>query len=277
MNIILFAPEEFPADAPATLALPRADARVAHILDVLRRKPGDTFDAGLIDGPRGKATLTAILPAAPNAHAAHATPAALAAPNAHAARGGSLLLTFAWEKTAPPLLPPITLVIGLPRPQTARKILNEAASLGVSEMRFIATERGEPSYAQSALWTSGEYRRHLVAGAAQAFCTRIPRVTFGESLAETLGALAAAQPDAPRVALDNYESPDSLSAHLRKLASAPAPLILAFGPERGWSAAERDQLRAAHHAFAHLGARVLRAETAVIAAVTLALARMGRM
>ena len=233
------------------LALPRADPRAEHILAVLRRKPGDMLDAGLIDGPRGKATLAAISPA-----------------------DGALLLTFAWGEPPPPL-PPITLIIGMPRPQTARKILNEATSLGVSEMHFAATGRGEPSYAQSTLWTSGEYHRHLVAGAAQAFCTRIPRITFGKLLVETIAAIAAAQPAAPRIALDNYESPNPLSEHLPGIKCAP--LVLAFCSERGWTTAERAQLRAAHFAFAHLGARVLRTETAVTAAVTLALAHMGRM
>jgi len=266
VNIILFAPEEFSAahaayahaadaHAHAALVLPRADARAAHILDVLRRQPGDTFDAGLIDGPRGKATLAAILPAAPNAPA-----------------DGSLSLTFSWDKTEPPPLPPITLIIGLPRPQTARKILNEATSLGVSAMHFVTTERGEPSYAQSTLWTTGEYRRHLIAGAAQAFCTRIPRVTFGKPLDETIAAFNAPH----RIALDNYESPNALGEHLQSVMRG-APLILALGPERGWTSTERARLRAANFAFAHLGARVLRTETAVTAALALALARMERM
>ena len=315
LNIILFEPEEFfdatpahdahdaqagahthvasvRARAHATLALPRADPRTTHILDVLRRKPGDTFDAGLIDGPRGKATLAAILPATPaastmpNAPAAHAVPNTSDAPDAPitpdtptapAASAGALSLTFSWDKNEPPPLPPVTLVIGLPRPQTARKILNEATSLGVSEIHFVTTGRGEPSYAQSALWTTGEYRRHLIAGAAQAFCTRIPRVTFGATLAETITALAAAQPGAHRIALDNYESPAALSDHLRKLSPAPASLILALGSERGWTAAERAQLRTAQYAFAHLGARVLRTETAATAALSLALARLERL
>jgi len=257
VNIILFAPEEFPAATPAhdALALPRADARAAHILDVLRRQPNDTFDAGIIDGSRGKGTLASISPA-----------------------DGALSLTFAWDKTEPPPLPPITLIIGLPRPQTARKILNEATTLGVLEMHFVTTDRGESSYAQSTLWTTGEYRRHLIAGAAQAFCTRIPQVTFGASLAETNSALATAQPDAHRIALDNYESPNALSEHLSGVMRAPpVPLILAFGSERGWISTERTQLRAANFAFAHLGERVLRAETAVTVALTLALAHLERM
>jgi RsmE family RNA methyltransferase len=267
VNIILFAPDEFSTAARAapsahatpvahtardSLALPRADARAAHILGVLRRQVGGTFDAGIIDGPRGKATLAAIPP-----------------------KDGALSLTFSWDENEPPPLPPITLVIGLPRPQTARKNLNEATSLGVPEMHFVTTGRGEPSYAQSTLWTTGEYRRHLVAGAAQAFCTRIPRVTFGKTPAETIAALATVQPSAHRIALDNYESPSALSEHLQGVMCAP--LVLAFGPERGWTAPERAELRAANFAFANLGERVLRTETAVTAALALALAHLERM
>ena len=58
MNIILFSPSE------VELPLPRRDARARHILTVLRRQPGDQFDAGLINGPRGKATLVEVGPEA---------------------------------------------------------------------------------------------------------------------------------------------------------------------------------------------------------------------
>ncbi|HEY1848006.1 MAG TPA: RsmE family RNA methyltransferase, partial [Opitutaceae bacterium] len=47
-------------------------------------------------------------------------------------------------------------------------------------------------------------------------------------------------------------------------------LALAFGPERGWSGAERDLLRARGFTLAHLGTRVLRTETAVVAALAIA-------
>jgi RsmE family RNA methyltransferase len=52
------------------------------------------------------------------------------------------------------------------------------------------------------------------------------------------------------------------------------PLALAFGPERGWSAGERQLLRAQGFELAHLGTRVLRTETAVVAALALAKAAL---
>ncbi len=242
MNLLLFTREE------AATPLLRTDPRSTHLLEVLRRQIGDTFDAGLIDGPRGKGTITALSPAA-------------------------LSLTFSWGEPPPPL-DPITLFIGLPRPQTARKILQEATALGASALHFFTSERGEPSYAQSTLWSSGEWRRHLITGAEQAFCTRLPVVTWARPLSALINELPAST---TRLALDNYESTAPLSAAVLAPASQQSPAVLAIGSERGWSPDERDLLRAQGFTLAHLGPRVLRAETAVTAAVSIVKARLGLM
>jgi RsmE family RNA methyltransferase len=237
MNIVLFTPEE--TSRPLSLQ----DRRAQHVLGVLRRGVGEEFDAGLIDGPRGKATIVAI-------------------------DVSSLRLDFAWG-AEPPTLDPITLIVGLPRPQTARKILEEATALGVEAMHFVTTRRGEASYARSKLWTTDEWRRHLVDGAAQAFSTRLPHVTSGEALGDVLNSLALG---ATRLALDNYEASVPLSQ-----AAVSAPLALALGPERGWSPEEREFLRASGFELVRLGERVLRLETACVAAVAIAKAKLGRL
>jgi 16S rRNA (uracil1498-N3)-methyltransferase len=235
VNLVLFTSAEL--DRP----LPRGDRRAVHLLRVLRRRAGDTFDAGLVNGPRGTGTLAAIGP-------------------------DTLTLSFAWGAEPPPL-DPLALIIGLPRPQTARDILRDATSLGVTALHFVVTDKGELSYARSLLWTSDEWRRHLVTGAEQAFDTRLPEVTHGCSLMEILGLLPGG---AVRIALDNYEASTPLSQC--EVAADPGSVpavVLAVGPERGWSAAERALLRGAGFVLAHLGSRVLRTETAVTAAVAL--------
>jgi RsmE family RNA methyltransferase len=237
VNIILFRPSE------VELPLPRSDPRARHILTVLRRHPGDTFDAGLLNGPRGKGTLVAVEP-------------------------DQLRLAFVWGESPPPLNP-LTLLIGLPRPQTARDILREATALGVSALHFIRTARGEAGYARSTLWTSGAWEECIINGAAQAFCTRLPEVTHGRTLAEAIAVLPAGQ---IRLALDNYESPAALN---RVAVPAGSPVMLAVGAERGWSADERVALRQGGFTFVHLGERVLRTETACIVAVTLIKAQRG--
>lgn len=245
MNLVLFAPDEIAAP------LPRTDARARHVLDVLRRSVGEEFDAGLVNGPRGKGRLDAV-------------------------RDDALDLSFTWGEPPPPP-DAITLLVGLPRPQTARDILRDATTLGVAALHFVATEKSEPSYAHSTLWRAGEWRRHALAGAEQAFSTQIPEVTATHTLASAL-ALVAPNPNlspaaiAIRLALDNYEASRALSdCHLIR----DNPLVLALGPERGWGARDRAQLRAAGFELVHLGSRVLRLETAVVAALTLAKAARG--
>lgn len=237
MNLILFEPAEI------VLPLPRSDPRAAHLLNVLRRRPGDSFDAGILNGPRGKGTLVAV-------------------------GDSSVDLSFAWG-TEPPPLDPLSLVIGLPRPQTARKILQEAAALGVAAIHFVLTEKGDRSYAQSTLWRTGEWRRHLMMGAEQAFCTRLPEVTQGRILADLAG---AGQPGEMRMALDNYEAGRGLAGVV-----PASPVTIAIGPERGWSAGDRDLLRSCGFEMVHLGSRVLRTETACVAAVAIVKAGLGLM
>ena len=83
-----------------------------------------------------------------------------------------------------------------------------------------------------------------------------------------------------RVALDHYEAEVALTRcrlTTDTTKTCPPELVLAFGPERGWSNAERAALRGAGFALAHLGSRVLRTETAVAAAVALVRAQLGLM
>lgn len=238
VNLILFEAAEL------TRPLSRSDTRAAHLLKVLRRGVGDSFDAGLVNGPRGTATIRTIT-------------------------DESLTFSFVGPPAAPPP-EPITLIIGLPRPQTARHILRDATTLGTAALHFVRTEKGEPSYAQSTLWSSGEWRRHLITGAEQAFDTRLPGVTWGRTLAEVVASFTGGT----RLALDNYEAQTSLSqCHV----SGGQPVMLAIGSERGWAAAERALLREQGFQFHHLGARILRTETACTAALTIVRAKLGLM
>ena len=235
MNIVLFDADEI--DAPLALS----DPRVRHLLEILRRRPGEEFDAGILDGPLGKARIGTI---------------------------GEASLTFSFEaRGESPPLDPISLVVGLPRPQTARKILEEASALGVAAIHFVSCDRGEPGYARSKLWSTCEWRQHVIAGISQAFSTRLPEVRSAVSLQAVVAALPA---EGTRLALDNYESSSRLSA-----SAIASPATLCIGPEPGWSAAERDLLRSSEFLLVDLGPRVLRVETACTAAIALVKARLG--
>lgn len=237
MNIILFQPEE--VEHPLALR----DERAQHLLRVLRLSPGGVFDAGIVNGPLGKGTLISVGTV-------------------------SLELSFTWGKESSPLCP-IHLLVGLPRPQTARDILRDATSLGVTSIDFFGSDRGESSYSASRLWKTDEWKNCVIRGAAQAFCTRLPAISHGKSLSD---AIAAHPENVWRLALDNYEAAASLAD--QSPSNYPSVMV-ALGSERGWSANERMILRHAGFSLVHLGSRVLRTETACVAAVTLVKAKLG--
>jgi RsmE family RNA methyltransferase len=230
LNLILF------DRAVAKFILPNDDPRVSHIRDVLRMRPGQRFDVAAVNGPHGKATLLEDVPE-------------------------GLILAFEWESSARNDLHPIRLLIGLPRPQTARKILEQAATMGVSFIHFFGAEKGEPSYADSKLWKTDEWMRHLRRGVEQAFCSFLPEVHHSRNLG---AALADLPPEPRRLALDPYESHAPLAKAVQK---EDKEYLVAIGPESGWAPLERDLLREAGFELLHMGKRVLRHETACVAAL----------
>jgi RsmE family RNA methyltransferase len=235
MNLILFEPHEL--DTPLIWSDPRSE----HVTQILHMGVGDEFAAGVIEGPIGRARITSM-------------------------HEGMMALAFEWGETPPPL-PPLTLIVGLPRPPTARKVLNEVTSLGVGAMHFVVTELGEKNYAQSPLWSSGEWRRHVINGAQQAVDTHLPEVTYALRLSDVIATLP---PAGARIALDNYDA----SRRLQDVPLQP-PVAIAIGPERGWSPRELQTLRDNGFELAHLGTRVLRVETASVAAVAIVRAKMS--
>ncbi|NKB69341.1 MAG: RsmE family RNA methyltransferase [Candidatus Latescibacteria bacterium] len=234
MNIVLFEATEIDR------GLPLDDPRARHVVQVIGCGVDDRFDVGLIDGPRGKARITAVGPQV-------------------------IELDFAFEKQVPQLHP-VALIVGMPRPPSARRILKDVTSLGADQIYFVGTDRGERSYLSSRLWTKGEYRRLLLEGAEQAFCTRLPQVVVHQSLAACLDQVDLS---VDLLAMDNYEASQALG-HYRPVAGRT---LLAVGSERGWSAAERDLLRQRGFVLVHTGQRVLKTETACIAGLSLVLGR----
>ncbi|MDP3176573.1 MAG: RsmE family RNA methyltransferase [Spirochaetaceae bacterium] len=244
MNILILEADEVGA------RLPRNDRRWEHLRKILRKVPGDRVAAGLADGPIGSATVQEL-------------------DDEH------LVLQFEAEGEAPSLLP-LRIIMGFPRPIQAARAIRELASLGAAEIYLTGTELGEKSYVQSDIFRNREFRRPLIEGAEQAGNPRLSRVTAHWSLKRCLEALDAASPrvaGGSRIALHPYGG----SPHLGSLTGIEAPLTLAIGSERGWTEAELSALCAAGFAAARLGDRILKTETAAVAACSIALARIGLM
>lgn len=215
------------------------DSRARHLRETVSLSVGGTFHVGIENGLRGIATITTLTP--------------------------KLTFAVAWEKSPQTRLP-LTVLVGLPRPQTAKKVLHDLASLGAARIIFFESAKGDPGYLTSSLWKDGEWREHVLKGTEQACSTLVPEVTRVGSLAEAVALVAA---DAWKVALDPYEATGA-----PELSVAAASAVLAIGPERGFAETERATLRAAGFAFAHLGDRILRVEAAALVGGALMLAHL---
>ncbi len=233
MNLVLITADE------AEAGLAPDDPRARHLRETVGLATGGTFHVGIENGLRGIATIRALAP--------------------------KLTFTVVWEESAQARLP-LTVLVGLPRPQTAKKILHDLASLGAARIVFFEAAKGDPGYLTSSLWKDGEWREPVLKGTEQACSTLVPEVTRVPSL---LAALALVDASAWKLALDPYEATGT--------PEIPAPAnaaVLAIGPERGFAEAERATLRAAGFGFAHLGDRILRVEAAALVGGALMLAQL---
>ncbi len=225
-------------------SIPIKDPRAVHILRILKLKEGDDFRCGLVNGPSGVCSITAV-------------------------DGDGI--SFRWRKTAErKSLYPLTLIAGYTRPVSSKRILREAASLGVERIIFAGTDTGEKSYRLSNLWKTGEYRRYLVDGAQQAGETAIPEILFFTDIKRVLEAIPP-ETEADFLFLDNKYPVKALSSYTPEYSG----VFLAIGSERGWSDRERRLFEESGFISMSLGSRILRTETACSAGTAVALSRMG--
>lgn len=243
MNMILLEPSE------VGQAIGRTDGRVRHILKVLRKRPGDEVVAGISDGKLGKALIESY-------------------------DGRSMIFSFLPEREAPPLRP-ISIILGLPRPIQANRILKDLCSLGVRRLILCSTELGEKSYRDSGFYSAGEFRGALIEGAQQAANPRLPEVELHDSIASAVNALGPSRDgEAGRWALDPYRGAVQFGACRVRLAAAE-DIVIAIGSERGWTPGELDLMEAAGFSIATLGDRILKSETAALSAAVIALSALG--
>jgi 16S rRNA (uracil1498-N3)-methyltransferase len=162
--------------------------------------------------------------------------------------------------------PDLDLVVALVKRGRLETIIEKAAELGARRVRLITTER------TNAERTNVERLLAIAVEAAeQTGRLDVPEVSAPVKLA---GALAAWPTQRPLMFCDEAgDAPPALQA----LAGHPAgPWAILIGPEGGFSAAERAQVRALPAAVpVSLGPRILRADTAAISALTLWQAALG--
>jgi 16S rRNA (uracil1498-N3)-methyltransferase len=163
----------------------------------------------------------------------------------------------------------ITLLQGIARGEKMDLILQKATELGVAAFAPLWSQRSEVKLDEARAEKRLAHWRGVVTSACeQCGRARVPEVAAPVSLKAALDALPGG---GLRLILD----PEG-ELGFATLTVAPSTAIdLAIGPEGGWSSSDREQLRAAGFRGLRLGPRILRTETAGLAAISALQAQFG--
>jgi len=233
---------ETPLALGQTLSLPEEAAN--HLVRVMRLREGDGCVLFNGDGHDYRATLVVV----GKRDAQGRIDAALAAANDS------------------PLH--ITLLQGIARGEKMDLILQKATELGVNAIVPVNAERTEVKLdAARAEKRLAHWNSVVVSACGQSGRARVPSVAAPQSLLD-----AARQVPAEALKL----TLDPLGEHrLSTLQPAPGGVVIAIGPEGGWSPRDRQALAEAGFQGLQLGPRILRTETAGLAAIAAVQARLG--
>lgn len=231
-----------PLTAGAEFDLPEGAAR--HV-QVLRHQPGDTLT--LFDGRGGEWQATVL------------------------AMGRSRVQVrvdrhFDQEREAPRA---VWLAVGMPANERMDWLVEKATEVGVAGIVPLHTAHGVLRLSgERALKKQAHWQAVAEAACEQCGRNRVPAVQPVQDIARWLETDPGAA-GALRCVLSLAEGTRPLTA---LLAATPAdrPVVFLSGAEGGLSAAEDAQARAAGFVPVTLGPRILRAETAALAALTLA-------
>ena len=230
MNLIILQPDDFRDDGLAVLS----DGRARHIRKVLKAEPGKTLRIGLLNGPFGTGTVLAV--------------------DQH-----EVCLQCVVEESAPPK-PRIDLLLAMPRPKVLKRLWAQLAALGVGQIVLVNADKVERFYFDTHVLEPDFYNARLIEGLQQARCTHLPEVLirrrFKPFVEDELGGLFG---DHLKLLAD--------PAGERRIAGFDyndERVLLAIGPEGGWTEYELGMLQEHRFKLFGLGSRVLRTDTACI-------------
>jgi 16S rRNA (uracil1498-N3)-methyltransferase len=171
------------------------------------------------------------------------------------------------EVQADPALP-VTLVMAVYKFDRMEWAIEKATELGVAAIAPVIAQRTEKHLAQAAGKRAERWQRIAHEAAQQSRRSDVPLVHQPTSLA----AFVKAASNKTRIVLAEQERTTTLrravDEAVRSAGDESPVLEIAVGPEGGWSSAEEALFDANAWKAASLGPRILRAETAAIAALS---------
>lgn len=238
MNRILFEKDEI-VDGIATFGGERAE----HVMNVLHGEVGQILKTGEIGGFIGTGVITGIT----------RPPSSVSSPE----------ITVACSHDKRSLRPWVDLILAPPRPRVMKRLLPQLATMGVGRIFLVGAKKVEKDFWGATLLKPENYRPLLIDGLMQAGTSILPtletRRNFRKFVKEELDTL---WPEAKRIVAHPYDGNRTIEQPER---SNNRAILLAVGPEGGWTDEEVTLLE--EHGFARysLGSRILRTDTATIA------------
>ena len=163
---------------------------------------------------------------------------------------------------------PVTLLLAVFKFDRLEWAIEKCTELNVTSIVPVIARRTEKHLAQAAERRVERWRRIVREAAEQSRRSTVPTVASPVKLADALSTTAEL-----RIVLSEAEREAQMSDVLRARPGLPS-LALANGPEGGWAAEELQLFENAGWISASLGATILRAETAVIAALAIVRAEL---
>lgn len=238
MNRILFETAEIKGGV-ATVS----DVRAEHILKVLHGEVGQILKTGEVNGKIGTSEITAIEDGRVTVRVTHA------------------------EES---LKPWVDLILAPPRPRAMKRLLPQLAAMGVGRIFLVGAKKVEKDFWGATLLKEEVYRPLLIDGLMQSGTSILPTLETRRNLRAFVNEeLDAIWPESTRIVAHPYGE----SCRVQRAAcnkdeerrTKNEALLLAIGPEGGWTEAEVELLESKGFTRYSLGSRILRTDTATIA------------
>ncbi len=214
-------------------------ANAHHLFRVLRAQPGQQFDIAA----NGVVRLGTIMHATANEIQFHLG-----------------------EEVPGEVLPEVVVYLSIFKFDRLEWAIEKLTELGVSRIIPLLAERSAQHLAKAAEARVERWRKIAKESAQQARRIAPPEIAVPLRVPAMLKAEAEC-----RIILSEVENAVSLKS---SLSGARPPIALALGPEGGWTPEELESFTSAGWKSASLGATILRAETAAIAAVAVLMAEL---
>ena len=172
------------------------------------------------------------------------------------------------EEVSAPIVPRVTLALSIFKFDRMEWAIEKCTELGVTRIVPVITRRTEAHLAVAASKRVERWQRIARQAAEQSRRVSPPEISPPMELKD-----AVALPGSTRILLSESEK----EVMLRDVLQAASPgreILLALGPEGGWTEAELGQFHEAGWSSASLGNTILRAETAAVAATAVVLSEL---